>query len=214
MTAIIHENQPVLSIKPGKEPMLRAVILLHGRGSTAQNMIPVAKALHGPETAFYLPQARHNRWYPETAFGPREVNEPDLSSALNKISLLIEELQGQGLSLQQIYLGGFSQGACLAAEYGACNPGRYGGIFVLSGGLIGPLEENRTPSDALEGTPVFIGCSDADPWIPPDVVQKTADFFEQSGAELDLRLYPGMGHTVNEDELEAVIQLFDRPRTQ
>ena len=145
-----------------------------------------------------------NRWYPQTAFDPLEANEPDLSSALATIDNLVTEAVEEGFSHQQIFLGGFSQGACLAAEYVARNARRYAGLFVLSGALIGPPGLPRNYPGRLDDMPIFIGGSDVDPWVALDFIKDTAKVFERMGANVDFRTYPGMDHTVNQDEINAV----------
>ncbi len=206
----LHRNQPVIRLGDKGNSNNRAVILLHGRGSTAEAMIPFAEEIARKKEYILIPQAALQRWYPKTAFGPLEENEPDLSSALLKISSLINELTSQGVPAEQIAMGGFSQGACLAAEYVARNPKRYRGVFILSGALIGPGGAERTIAGSLAGTPVFIGSSDVDPWIPPGFVEQAANTFESLGASVDLRIYPGLGHIVNQEEIQAVQNLLDR----
>ncbi|MEJ2488094.1 MAG: alpha/beta hydrolase [Anaerolineales bacterium] len=143
MVEPIHQNQPVISFGTDLDEAEVAVILLHGRGSSAQAMIPLAQELQREGINFHIPQSTLNRWYPNSDFGSIESNEPDLSSALDTVNLLVKELQDHGFTLDQIVIGGFSQGACLASEYVVRNPGRYGGLFVFSGALIGPAEMVR-----------------------------------------------------------------------
>jgi predicted esterase len=204
MTSDIHLGQPVLTYGTDIHDAGLVVILLHGRGADAGSLLPLAEALDVGGTAYLLPQAALNRWYPNTAFGPLQANEPDLTSALAFIDRLVKEARDRGLSDQQIALGGFSQGACLAAEYVARSAMNYAALFVLSGALIGPRGMSRNYPGTLNGMPVFLGCSDVDPWIPHDLVADTAGVFQDMGAEVDLRIYPGMGHTVNQDEIETV----------
>lgn len=206
----IHLDQPVLEITGSQPLSQKRVILLHGRGSTAQAMVPLAKTLQPGDVKFLIPQAAKNRWYPKTAFGPLEANEPDLSSALNWVQRIVEDLVVDSIPKERIFLGGFSQGACLAAEFVARNPDHYGGLFILSGALIGLPDEPRDIAGDLAGMPVFLGGSDRDPWVDHRLMEKTAAVFERSGAKVDFRSYPGMGHTVNEDEVEAVRQLFSK----
>ena len=118
--------------------------------------------------------------------------------------MLVKELQDKGFTQDRIAIGGFSQGACLASEYVARNPGQYAGLFVFSGALIGPREMQRNDQGDLKGTPVFIGGSDVDPWVAHDLMIKTSRVFENMGAMVDFRVYPGMAHTINQDELDAV----------
>ncbi len=151
---------------------------------------------------FAIPEAAHNRWYPQSAFSPLEANEPDLTSALQTIDDLIAEVHAKGLDDRQVILGGFSQGACLAAEYFARHAKKYGGLFLFSGALIGPEGTPRDYPGSFEGMTVFIGGSDVDPWVPHDLLKDTAKVFKELGAEVDFRTYPGMRHTVNQEEVE------------
>lgn len=204
----IHQNQPILEMGSDIQDASRVLILIHGRGATAESMIPIAKSLEVPGSRVLIPQAAGNRWYPQTAFGPLEVNEPDLSSALDVIDGLISTAQDQGIDNERIFLGGFSQGACLAAEYVARHYPRLGGLFVFSGALIGPPDQLRPVKGDLEGMPVFIGGSDQDPWIAHEWMSTAADFFKTANAVVDIHTYPGMSHTVNQDEIERVKRML------
>jgi predicted esterase len=204
MAVNIHQSQPVLQSGEELDHAKLAVILLHGRGATAKSMLPFAEELQTGGICFMLPQAALNRWYPNSAFMPLEANEPDLTSALELIRSLVSHLREQGFSDQQILFGGFSQGACLAAEYVARHAKQYAGLFVLSGALIGPKDRQPDYAGSFEAMPVFIGGSDVDPWVEYDFLSETASIFEKMGAAVDFRTYPDMGHTVNQDEIEAV----------
>ncbi len=204
MTENIHQGQPLIDYGAEIEEANRFVILLHGRGATADSMLPIAEALNLDGSRFVIPQAGLNRWYPQTAFGPLEANEPDLSSALATISNLVETARSNGLTDQQIAFGGFSQGACLACEYVARNAKKYAGLFIFSGALIGPQATPRNYPGSFEDMPVFIGGSDVDPWVSHDLFTDTAAVFERMGARVDFRTYPGMAHTINQDEIERV----------
>lgn len=206
----IHDPENYITSGANLEDADRAVILVHGRGATAQSMLPLAAELKMNDVCFLIPQAAGNRWYPETAFGPLEANQPDLDSALNNIAELIHLILKAGIPKKKVILGGFSQGACLTGEFCARNPAQYGGLFMLSGALIGPGEQIRTPVGGLSGTPVFLGCSDHDPWIPIGFVQRAADHFTELEADVDLRIYPGLGHTINKDEIHAVREIISR----
>lgn len=208
MTADIHQNQPTIKTGRPLSPSSPAVIVLHGRGSSAQAMIPFVENLGQEHASYLIPQASSNRWYPQSAFSPLESNQPDLNSALKTVENLIQQLLEQGLTPEHIVLGGFSQGACLAAEFAAQNARKYGGIFVLSGALIGPQDTPRDYPGSLEETPVFIGSSDIDPWVDHRLVEKTARVFTELEGDVDFRTYPGMGHTINQDELHAVRELI------
>jgi predicted esterase len=204
MAENIHHGQPVIQFGAKLEDAELVVILLHGRGATAESMLPIARELQIDGASFLVPQAALNRWYPNTAFGPLEANEPDLSSALDVVDSLVQEAHNQGFSDEQIAFGGFSQGACLASEYVARNARKFAGLFVFSGALIGPKGMPRNYPGSLKGLPAFIGGSDVDPWVSHDLLNDTARVFEKMGASVDFRIYPGMGHTVNQDEIDAV----------
>lgn len=208
MAEHIHQGQPVMRIGEDVGEAKLVVILLHGRGATAESMLPLAEALQMDGIRFLIPQAAMNRWYPNSAFGALELNEPDLSSALEKIDTLVNEARQNGFSDHQIVFGGFSQGACLASEYVARNARKYAGLFVFSGALIGPPGTPRDYAGSFEGMPVFIGGSDVDPWVVHDLMSETAKVFERMGAEVGFRTYPGMGHTVIPEEIEAVRRIL------
>ncbi|MFL7891524.1 MAG: alpha/beta hydrolase [Anaerolineales bacterium] len=208
MTANIHQGLPVLNFGAEVSDTRLLVILLHGRGATAESMLPLAEMLSMEGIRFEIPQAALNRWYPQSAFGPIEANEPDLSSALGVVASLVKEARVNVLSDQQIVLGGFSQGACLASEYVARHPRKYAGLFIFSGALIGPPGTSRSYSGSFSNMPVFIGGSDVDPWVAHDLIKGTAGVFEKMGADVDFRTYPGMGHTVNQDEVDRVRKMF------
>jgi predicted esterase len=212
MTENIHQGQPVIRFGEDVENAKLTVILLHGRGATAESMIPIAQALQMNGISFFIPQAAMNRWYPNTAFGPLEANEPDLSSALEKVDTLVKEAYQMGFSAPQIAFGGFSQGACLASEYVARHAKSYAGLFIFSGALIGPPGMPRDYTGSFDGMPVFIGGSDVDPWVAQDLLRDTASVFEKMGADVDFRTYPGMGHTVNQDEIDRVRALLLKAR--
>lgn len=204
----VHQDLPILKIGAAEADARRIVILLHGRGAAAESMLGLADALSSPGTRFLIPQAAGNRWYPQTAFGPLGPNEPDLSSGLQVIDDLIMEVADLGFQKEQVLLGGFSQGACLAAEYVVRHPERYGGLFIYSGALIGPPEEKRNPEGNLEGTPVFIGGSDVDPWVKEEYFLEAGRIFSDLKGAVEVKIYPGMGHVINEDELNLVASLI------
>ena len=204
----VHQGQPIHHLgSPAEEASLN-VILLHGRGATAAGMEPMAEALHQNGLRFLIPQAARDYWYPQSAFAPTEANEPDLSSSLGLVDHLVEGLKDEGFSLDQIAIGGFSQGACLAAEYAARHPGRYAGLFFFSGARIGPADSPQDYKGDFAGTPVFIGGSDVDPWVSHNLLKETSQIFERMGAKVDFQTYPGMGHTVNQDELDRTRALL------
>lgn len=185
------------------------VVMLHGRGATAESILTLAAELRVPGMAFIAPQATGNAWYPLSFLAPTEQNEPWLSSALATVGRTVGEAEAAGIPLERIFLLGFSQGACLASEWVARNARRYGGLFALSGGLIGDDSASREYPGTLGGMPAFFGCSDIDAHIPAARVEESGRVLERMGAQVDVRLYPGMGHTVNADEIGAVLQILE-----
>jgi predicted esterase len=205
-----HLQNPVLSLGAPFQSARQVMILLHGRGANAESILSLAAEFNAPETHYLAPQADQYRWYPYSFLSPIEKNEPDLSFALEQVDTLVQRLLDSGKKLDQIVLAGFSQGACLASEYVIRNPRRYGGLIVLSGGWIGPQESKRTASGDLDRMPVFIGCSDIDHHIPLSRVNETASLLESMNANLDLQIYPGMGHTINADEISRINMLIQQ----
>tara|TARA_R100000479_G_C6360590_1_gene192854 strand:- start:576 stop:1094 length:519 start_codon:yes stop_codon:yes gene_type:complete len=159
--------------------------------------------------AYRAPQANGNTWYPYSFLAPTDQNQPGLSSGLQKIHDIIEELESEGISKENIYLLGFSQGACLASEFVARHPAKYAGLIALSGGVIGDAVNPEEYSGDLNGTPVFLGCSDVDAHIPKERVNETEELLKKLGASVTKKLYPGMGHLVNNDEIEHINALLN-----
>jgi predicted esterase len=184
------------------------MIMIHGRGATAESILTLAGELRLDDVAWIAPQAADNTWYPFSFLAPLQQNEPGLSSAIDVIAALIAQLARDGVGADRIALLGFSQGACLSLEFAARHAQRYAGVFALSGGLIGPPATPRNYAGSFDGTPVFLGCSDVDAHIPVERVHESADVFRGLGANVDERIYPGMGHTVNADEIAAVRALM------
>jgi phospholipase/carboxylesterase len=185
------------------------IILVHGRGSTAQEILSLGSLLARPGLAFLAPQAPNHTWYPYSFLSPFDVNQPYLDNSLGIIGSLIEELESNEVLSSQILLLGFSQGACLALEFTARNARRYSGVVGLSGGLIGPPGTKFIYPGSLESTPVFLGCSDPDPHIPVERVHETKHVFEKMGAVVTERIYPNLGHTINDDEIGYVKGMID-----
>lgn len=202
-----HAGQPVLTAGKPLAAASGALILIHGRGATAESILDLADYLPHPDLAYLAPQAADYTWYPYSFLSPLERNEPYLSSALARVAAVVAQVEAAGIPPARIVLGGFSQGACLASEYVARHAQRYGGLLVFSGGLIGPEGAPRDYDGTLAGTPVFVGCSDVDPHIPIDRVRETADVLTRLGARVDSRVYPRMGHTINQDEIDAAAAL-------
>lgn len=214
-----HAHQPIHTTGTPLAEAETAVLLLHGRGGTADGILSLAAEVERPHLAYLAPQAAGQTWYPYGFLAPVRRNEPYLSSALSLLNRVLAEVEAAGIPARRIVLLGFSQGACLASEYVARHPQRYGGLAALSGGLIGQSGEGTGSDQAenvfryegsLAGTPIFLGCSDTDPHIPRERVEKSARVFQDLGAEVAVRLYPGMPHTVNQDEISQVRQLLDR----
>ncbi|MES1245155.1 MAG: dienelactone hydrolase family protein [Acidobacteriota bacterium] len=185
-----------------------AMILVHGRGAPAEDILDLGRELDRPDLAYLAPQAPEHAWYPYSFLAPLEANEPGLSNGLALLGHLVERLEGAGIPPERTVLLGFSQGACLSLEFAARNAKRYGGVIGLSGGLIGPPGTSRDYPGSLAETPVFLGCSDRDPHIPLARVKETSEVLERMGARVTERIYPAMGHTVNEDELKYVRDLL------
>jgi predicted esterase len=205
-----HAGQRISHTGAGLDVAPAAMIMVHGRNAGPENILELSGVLDRPDFAYLAPGASGGTWYPYSFMAPREQNEPGISSGLFVIESLVTDLIGKGLSPHKIMLLGFSQGACLTSEFSIRHPRRYGGVMALSGGLIGPpgttWDDVSTP---LDGTPVFVGCSDADPHIPASRVLESEAVFRRLGATVTRKLYPGMGHTVSGDEIEIVQGVMD-----
>ena len=187
------------------------MIMAHGRGASAEDMLTLAAAFRTTDVAFLAPQAAGRTWYPYSFLSPMTDNEPGISSGLRVLGGLVDALVAQHIPPERIALIGFSQGACLSLEFAARHPQRYKAVIGLSGGLIGPPGTPRDYPGSLGGAPVFLGCSDIDAHIPLARVQESAAVFRRMGASVDERIYPRMGHIVNEDEIEAVVGILSSP---
>lgn len=203
-----HRGQPVFTTGALLEEAWAAMVMLHGRGASAQDILSLANEFDQPGFAFFAPQAAGSTWYPNRFTAPVEQNEPWLSSALTVIGDLISYVTKSGIPPERIMLLGFSQGACLALEFAARNARLYGGIIGLSGGLIGPDDTSRRYTGSLEGTPVFLGCSDTDFHIPRHRVDQAAEIFRSFGGDVTERIYPDMDHTINQDEVDFVVGMM------
>jgi phospholipase/carboxylesterase len=199
-----HQGQPILRAGEPLEQAQAAIVMVHGRGATAENILELAVELNQPGFAHLAPQAAGDTWYPYSFLAPLARNEPGLSSGLAAIANVLAQVAQVGMPLERTMLVGFSQGACLALEFVARNARRYGGVAGLSGGLIGPDGTPRDYPGSLAGTPIFLGCSDVDFHVPKERVQLSAQVLQRLGGQVTMRLYPGMGHTVNQDEIDFV----------
>lgn len=208
MTEIIHGDRPVETIGEPLESADAAVLMLHGRGATPGSVLALAREFEASGVAYLAPAAANRTWYPDPFTAPTESNQPHLGSALTTVGKRLTEIEATGIPPGQTVLLGFSQGACLASEFAARNPRRYGGIAALSGGLIGPEVSPADYAGDLAGTPAFVGCSDPDPHIPLERVEATSDILEGLGADVTERIYPGMGHTINAEEVTLVGEMI------
>jgi len=198
------------SIKAGKslDQAKKVLIMIHGRGGTAMDILSMAEYLNVSEFALVAPQATNNTWYPQSFLVPRSANEPSLSNALNTIKDTVADLEKEGFSKEQIYFLGFSQGACLTLDYVAGNAARYGGVVAFTGGLIGEEVDHRIYHGDFDGTPIFIGSSDPDMHVPVSRVKESTTLLEAMGAQVTEIIYENMGHTISHSEIEQVNKLI------
>lgn len=203
-----HQNQPVLHAGAPLAEAKAAMILVHGRGATAESILTLVPEFEQPDWAYLAPQAAGNTWYPYSFLAPIAHNEPGITSGLTAVSDVLATVTRAGIPPEKVVLLGFSQGACLALEFAARRAQRYGAVIGLSGGLIGPDGTPRDYQGWLGETAVFLGCSDVDFHIPKKRVEETAEVFQKLGGVVTMRLYPGMGHTVIQDELDVVRALL------
>ncbi len=196
-----HAGQPRLTAGAPLHEARAAVILLHGRGAWAQGIIGLADAIAVDAVHFVAPNAVGGTWYPTSFLSPLALNEPGITSGISVVHALIDEIVATGIGAERVVLCGFSQGACLASTAAQRRPQRYGGVLAFSGGLIGPPGVSWREERSFAGMPAFFGCSDVDPHIPESRVRESAALFERLGAQVTTRIYPGMAHTVNDDEV-------------
>lgn len=199
-----HGGQPLRTAGAPLNEARAAMIMIHGRGGRAEDILTLVPMLEHEDFAYLAPQAASNTWYPYSFLSPIPQNEPGISSGMQVISDVLDSVAAAGISPERTILLGFSQGACLAIEFSARHARRYGGVACLSGGLIGPDGTPRDYPGSLDGTPVFLGCSDVDPHIPKERVEHSAEVMRQLGADVTMRIYPGLGHVTNEDERQHV----------
>ncbi len=202
-----HRGSEEVRFGPSLEEAESAVVLIHGRGDSSRGILTLAPELQAPRTAFVAPQAVGFSWYPFSFLSEVESNEPWLSSALDRVEAAVASV-ATVIGESRVVLLGFSQGACLVLEFAARNTRRYGGLVAFSGGLIGPDGTPRDYPGSLEGTPVFLGCSDVDAHVPVGRVHESAQVLEDLGGEVEERIYPGMGHTINGDEIAWVSRML------
>jgi phospholipase/carboxylesterase len=202
-----HQDQPLATTGTPLAAASAALVLVHGRGATAESILQMSSEFQQDGVAYLAPQAARRTWYPNPFTAPVESNEPGRSSGLQAVGDAVSRAREAGIPRERIMILGFSQGACLASEFVARNPARYGGLVALSGGLIGETIDADDFDGNLEETPVFFGCSDVDPHIPEERVHESAAVFERLDGDVTTRIYEGMGHGVNRDEIEYVAEM-------
>ena len=204
----VHTGEPVGTAGPALGEGTAAMIMVHGRGASAPSILELARVFGHPGVSYLAPSAANHTWSPNSFMAPQDANEPHLSSALDLLARMLDQVVSAGIPRERTFILGFSQGACLASEFVMRNPGRYGGLIAYSGGLIGPEGSTWDPVGEMEGTPVFLGCSDVDAHIPVSRVHETEEVFQAMGAQVEKRIYPGMGHLVNRDEIAYTQELL------
>ncbi|WP_069130007.1 alpha/beta hydrolase [Rhodohalobacter halophilus] len=210
-------HQKSRTVTAGVEPEKAdgAIILIHGRGATATSILPLAHEFKADNFHFVAPQASGNTWYPYSFMAPSKNNQPGLSSGLQAIFNIVANLEEIGMPKEKIIILGFSQGACLATEFVARHPTRYGGLIAFSGGIIGDGDSvnPKNYTGSLEGTPYFVGCSDNDAHIPVERVEESVTVMEKLGASVNKQIYPGMGHTIIRDEIEEAHKIINQVKS-
>jgi predicted esterase len=205
-----HEGQPVVTDGAPLGQAPAAVIMIHGRGAEPENILDLVPVLEHPRLTYLAPAAANRTWYPHSFLTDIAGNEPGISSGLAVLDSLVARIEAAGVPRSRVVLLGFSQGACLSAEYAIRHASRFGGVVLFSGGAIGPPGTAWKYEGGFDGTPVFLGCSDRDTHVPLARVNETAEVFSRMGADVTKRIYPGMGHLVNEDEIAFARELLTR----
>lgn len=205
-----HAGQPVTRAGVPLAEARAAVIMVHGRGAGPANILDLVPRIGHPGVCFLAPAASGSTWYPKSFMAPTEENEPGISSGISVVHALIDEVIAAGVPTDRVMLLGFSQGACLTSTAAQRRPDRYGGVIVFTGGLIGPPGTTWKEQGSFHETPVFFGSSDVDAHVPEARVRDSAAVFERMGAAVTTRIYPGMGHLVNDDELSFARDLLSQ----
>jgi len=205
-----HQGQPIVEAGAPLGQAPAAVIMVHGRGASPADILTLLPALARPSLTYLAPAAANHTWYPYSFLADLPNNEPGISSGLAVIESLVARIEAAGVLRSRIVLLGFSQGACLSSEFAIRHASRFGGVVAFSGGAIGPPGTRWDYPGSFDGTPVFLGCSDRDPHIPETRVAETAQVFARMGGDVTKRIYPGMGHLVNDDEIAFARALLDR----
>ena len=205
----LHAGQPVVEAGAPLGQASVVMIMVHGRNAEPANILDLVPRLARPDVTYLAPAAANRTWYPYSFMADIGSNEPALSSALRVLESLVARIETAGIPRAQVVVLGFSQGACLAAEFAVRHASRFGGVVVYSGGVIGPPGTSWDESGRLDGTPMFFGCSDYDSHVPEPRVIESADLCTRMGAAVIRRIYPGMGHLVNDDEIAWTQGLLD-----
>lgn len=209
---ISHESQNVIEAGASANTAKGAIIMVHGRGASAESILELAAELDANDFALRAPQAMQNTWYPNSFLADIASNEPGITTGIDLLAKTVDGLNKAGIANDKIVFVGFSQGACLSSEFIARNAERWGGLIAFSGGIIGPKETPRNYPGDLEQTPVFLGCSDNDAHVPEWRVEESAQLFTKLGADVTSKIYPGMGHTINKDEIDHANAILDKIR--
>ena len=202
-----HEKKIITRGKPLSETG-KALILVHGRGATAESILNLAPELDASDFTLFAPQATQHSWYPYSFMAPVAQNQPALDSALKLLETTVAEIENQGIPSKQIYIAGFSQGACLTAEFACRNARNFGGLLIFTGGLIGQEINQTNYKGNFEGTPVFISTGNPDPHVPVSRVEETVQILTEKGAQVTKRIYPGRPHTINQEEINLAKKLL------
>ena len=205
-----HEGQPVVEAGVPLGESRAVVIMVHGRNAAPANVLDLARRFERANLTYLAPAAANRTWYPHSFMADLANNEPGVSSGLEVLRTLVERVETAGVPRSRIVLAGFSQGACLVSEFAVRHASRFGGILMFSGGAIGPAGTTWDVDGDFETTPVFLGCSDNDAHVPEVRVRETAGVFTRLGADVTLRIYPDMGHLVNDDEIACAQQILDQ----
>lgn len=210
MTERIHQDNKTLMHGAALDDAKVAVLLMHGRGASAQDLLELVTQLPQDDVAYLMPQATDNTWYPNSGFGPFEANEPYLSSAWGTIEERLTQIKAAGIPQENIIVGGFSQGACLMTEYVARHAGQYGGLLVLSGALMGPEDTPRDYEGSLDNTPVWVGGANRDPWMKETQLTDTANVLKKLGANVDMQIHDSSDHTIRPVDVERAASIISK----
>lgn len=206
-TQLMHDKKIVTAGRKATEAK-KALIMVHGRGGSAEDILTLSNYLNVKDYALLAPQATGHTWYPYSFLMPPAKNEPWLSSALKLLKEVTDDVVADGIAREDIYFLGFSQGACLTLEFVTRNADRYGGVVAFTGGLIGDRVYSENYKGSFAGTPVFVGTSNPDPHVPVDRVRASEQIIREMGAEIRVDIYNNMGHTVSQQEIDSVNELI------